>query len=379
MNIIMITGDGAIAYGKKNIFYEMLEEFSKHFNRIDIICPSNEKGKVICIHDNVYLHPSKITRKLHLDFLLHCQFAKKKIKELVSQREYGVISAHIVPPLFNQASAGLEMSEKLKIPVVMELMHVAGYPKAFSWQETFEQKTLIRFFKKNKKRIKHVRIINEFELEKFISDHDLVEKEKLFNVTSYYLDFTMFKPRDVERYPDTFVYAGRLEENKGIPLIIDAIKLIQDTHPGAKLKIVGDGILKKEIDERIKNEKLKDIVEATGWLPTQMDVAKEYNKATALIMASSCEGGPRVSVEAMASKAPVLVTRVGSMHDIIKDGENGLFIDWTPESIAEKMRFILENPEKAKEIGEKGFETSQPFEKSKILAQYAEELQKRAK
>ena len=88
-------------------------------------------------------------------------------------------------------------------------------------------------------------------------------------------------------------------------------------------------------------------------------------------MPSFNEGGPRVTLEAMACKVPVITSRVGVMLDIIKEGENGLFIDWNPKDIADKIMLLLKDNSLRQKIAENGHQTIQQFERKKVIENYA--------
>ena len=65
------------------------------------------------------------------------------------------------------------------------------------------------------------------------------------------------------------------------------------------------------------------------------------------------EGFPLVLVEAFAHGLPVLASRLGSMADIIKDGETGLlFAPGDADDLADKAKWLLENPQQAQKLGD---------------------------
>ena len=92
-------------------------------------------------------------------------------------------------------------------------------------------------------------------------------------------------------------------------------------------------------------------------------------------MPSFNEGGPRVNLEAMACNVAVITSEVGLMVDIIKDNENGLFINWNSKDIADKIMFLLENVDLRNKIAENGHKTVQQFERSKTIYDYAKKYQ----
>ena len=111
-------------------------------------------------------------------------------------------------------------------------------------------------------------------------------------------------------------------------------------------------------------------VEILGWLAKHEDLAKIYCESAALIMPSFSEGGPRVTLEAMACETAVLSTPVGIMKEVM-NGKNSIEIGWTAEEIAEKMEIVLKNPAKMGKIGLEGSHTVQVFEYHKAIKNYA--------
>jgi glycosyltransferase involved in cell wall biosynthesis len=61
-------------------------------------------------------------------------------------------------------------------------------------------------------------------------------------------------------------------------------------------------------------------------------------------MTSLHEGFSLSSLEALAFGLPLLSTRVSGTVEFLKDGENGFFIDYTPEDVAKKMHTLVEAP-----------------------------------
>ncbi|MBU1019232.1 MAG: glycosyltransferase family 4 protein [Patescibacteria group bacterium] len=364
-HILMLTGDSGIAAGKQNVFFEMLRGFSKHWERVSVICPSNGVGKEIVIHNNVHLYPSGMSRRLHLDFFRHKGFVLRKAREIFAENPFDIISAHVIPPLFANACAAAKLSRELKVPYVAELMHIPGYPKAENFSEKIEKFALDRFLKKNGKQIPHMRLINKHDTHDYVVAAGFPE-EKILYIPAFYLDFDLFKPDGV-RKDKQFVFAGRLEKNKGLDLLLDAADMVAKEEPDFRLKIIGDGSMKDFVEKRTSKN-----IELLGWLPTRDDVARAYQESTGIVMTSYNEGGPRVTLEAMACGAICISTPVGVMQDFGRDHENLLFTDWSARDIAEKILWAIRNREAAAKIAEQGKSDVKQFEYNAALKFYAE-------
>ena len=63
MRLLMLSGDRAVVAGEQGPFYALQREFSKHFERIDVLCPPPRKPVVVeTIFERVHLHPAQCTR-----------------------------------------------------------------------------------------------------------------------------------------------------------------------------------------------------------------------------------------------------------------------------------------------------------------------------
>ena len=358
----MITGDRALAQGRKGPFYYMLEEFSRHWERIDIICPKTEQ-KVFNVHKNIYIHSS------NKPIIFHPWFILKKGLEIYKKEEFDLFTVHSYPPFYNDIG-GRWLYNRTRIPYGLEVMHITGYPKAGNFKDWFYKILTRLFIKWSAKKALAVRVINQKQTPEFLKKAG-VPAEKIKYIPAFYIDLDIFKPQNLEKKYD-LVFSGRLVKNKGIVLLLEAVKKLKLKIKNLKLIIIGDGPLKPGIEKYIRRNDLQENVVFSGWLSTVADVAKIYNQSKVLVMPSFNEGGPRVTLEAMACKVPVITSRVGVMLDIIKHGENGLFIDWDAKDITEKILASLNDANLYKKIAENGHNTAQRFERKKAIKNYAD-------
>jgi glycosyltransferase involved in cell wall biosynthesis len=137
------------------------------------------------------------------------------------------------------------------------------------------------------------------------------------------------------------VCVGRLCEEKGQLLLIEAAARIVAKGIPLELVLAGDGPLREEIESLIKKRGLGDVVRITGWISSE-EVRNEILAARALVLPSFAEGLPVVLMEAMALRRPVLTTYVAGIPELVRSGENGwLFPAGSLEDLTAAMEECL--------------------------------------
>jgi colanic acid/amylovoran biosynthesis glycosyltransferase len=121
------------------------------------------------------------------------------------------------------------------------------------------------------------------------------------------------------------ICVGRLCEQKGQLLLIEAARLLLEQGTFFELVLAGDGELRPEIDALIKKYKLEGIVRVTGWLSSKQ-VREEILASRALVLPSFAEGLPLVIMEAMALRRPVISTYVAGIPELVVSGEHGWLV-----------------------------------------------------
>lgn len=138
------------------------------------------------------------------------------------------------------------------------------------------------------------------------------------------------------------VAIGRLAEQKGFSLLVDAIALAASTHPDLHLTLVGDGPLRPEIEAMIASNQLENRITLAGW-QDEAGVKSALAQAQALILPSFAEGLPVVVMEAMAAGRPVIATAIAGVPELVVPGETGWIVPagsalYLAEAIADLAR-----------------------------------------
>ena len=160
--------------------------------------------------------------------------------------------------------------------------------------------------------------------------------------------------------PIKIITVGRLVEKKGIEYSIRAVaKVIQD-YPNIIYRIVGDGQLRKSLEKLILELGVSDKIQLLGWM-TQEEVRQLYADSHLFILASVTasngdrEGQGLVLQEAQAMGLPVLSTLHNGIPDGVLDGKSGFLVpEKDVEALAERIRYLVKNPETWPEMGRVG-------------------------
>ncbi|MFC7071964.1 glycosyltransferase family 4 protein [Halovenus rubra] len=145
----------------------------------------------------------------------------------------------------------------------------------------------------------------------------------------------------------TVVTATRLIKRKNLGTLIRAIAHTDNI----SLRIIGDGPYKSELQQMTRKAGVESRVEFLGYLPDRQDVYAEIANGDVFALPSHGEGFCVAVTEGMAVGLPVVVSDIPIFHEVV--GDAGVFVDRTdPVSIANALRELLENPQKAQTIGE---------------------------
>ncbi len=122
-----------------------------------------------------------------------------------------------------------------------------------------------------------------------------------------------------------FVCVGRLCEQKGQLLLIDAVATLRSRGLACHLVLAGDGELRPQIEAAVLAAGLQDAVHITGWIGSQR-VRSEILQSRALVLPSFAEGLPVVLMEALALGRPVISTYVAGIPELVRSGTEGWLV-----------------------------------------------------
>lgn len=145
---------------------------------------------------------------------------------------------------------------------------------------------------------------------------------------------------EIEAPPPTghrLVAVGRMSEQKGYLLMIEAAARVVRVVPDFQLVLAGDGEMRPQIEARIAHFGLQRHVRITGWI-SSAQVRDEILGARAMAVSSFAEGLPVVMMEAMALGRPCVSSCIAGIPELVRDGENGWLVPaGDPQALADAM------------------------------------------
>ena len=143
---------------------------------------------------------------------------------------------------------------------------------------------------------------------------------------------------------------SRLDSPKRIDLLIDSMKYVPSS---IKLKIAGTGPQEKHLKKLAKDDSR---IEFLGFV-NDAELIGLYANALAVLYTPYQEDLGLITIEAMMSKKPVITTTdSGGPLEFVKDFETGFVTETKPQSIAEKINYLVDNVNVARQMGQNGYE-----------------------
>lgn len=151
------------------------------------------------------------------------------------------------------------------------------------------------------------------------------------------------------------VCVGRLCEQKGQLLLVQAAAILNRENTPFELILAGDGPMRKEVEALIANNDLSDRVKITGWI-TNQQVREHLLDGRAMILPSFAEGLPVVIMESLALKRPVISTFVAGIPELVEPANTGYLVPaGSVRHLADAMKQILrEDCQQLRQMGAEG-------------------------
>jgi glycosyltransferase involved in cell wall biosynthesis len=217
----------------------------------------------------------------------------------------------------------------------------------------------------------------------WVTSPNLMPKAKSFGakkvrVIPNWVDFNEVEGIRVPKKRSTgsrILFAGRLHRVKQVDLLIRAFHLIHETDSNANLYILGDGQQQQNLVKLAKDLGLSNSIHFMGFVSLRT-VFKNMRQSDVLVLPSKMEGNPRVLIQAMVHKLPIVATNVPGIREMIQHMKTGYLIDkQQPEELAHAIEYVLKNKEDSTNMAERAYVYAQQnFSKQNVSQKIRDEV-----
>ena len=150
------------------------------------------------------------------------------------------------------------------------------------------------------------------------------------------------------------LFVGKLEPRKGYADLLRAMSAIIARVPEAELVLAGDGEV-EAAGQLAEELRIRDRIRFLGWVSAE-EVHHALSQASVFCLPSYAEGVPMAMLDAMSYRVPVVVTPVGGIPDIIRQGENGFIVNpGDVASIASTIQMLLACSSLRQEVADRAY------------------------
>lgn len=301
--------------------------------------------------------------KFFVDVFLYNILSAVKVIRLIKEKGYkfDIISAHD----WLSAIAGVLVKKETGVPLVFHI-------HSTEWGRVGDGSPTIKEIEKTAAQIADAIITVSYPMQEDLIRHGFpAEKIKVCwnGVDPEKYDPTKVSKEDVERLRENYgigpeermlLFIGRLTGVKGIINLIKAMPMILNKHPEAKLVIIGKGELEQTIFDLVRTLGIEERIKTRFEFVSEQERILHYAASDLCIFPSQYEPFGIVALEAMSMEKPVVVgaSGVSGFRDVVIPSgpeQTGIHVDGNnPADIAWGVNALLEDMERAKEMGKRG-------------------------
>jgi len=351
-----------IVGGISRVVHDLAQKLGEDGNEVHVVTcwevntKEFEKDKNIFVHR---VHTYGIEARDFIDWVMHLNFAmlERSIKIIYELGRFDIIHAHD----WVVAYAARALKYSFSIPLLSTIhateygrnggIHndIQKYISSVEWWLTYESWKVIVNSKFMKNEVKTIFQLPEDKICVIPNGVDINKFKGIEKDYNYRRNFAADNEKIV-------FFVGRLVNEKGVQILLDAIPKIIANYKNVKFVIAGKGPQMDYLCGKAASLNISSNVHFTGYISDE-DLNRLYKCADIAVFPSLYEPFGIVALEGMIAKIPVVVSDTGGLGEIIEHGKDGMMsYTGNPNSLADSILELLLNPEKAKEITKKAFE-----------------------
>lgn len=274
----------------------------------------------------------------------------KKIKEILQENEYELISCHTP---FGAAIPRLAISRiknfKTKVIYTAHGFHFYKGAPLINWLIYYPMEKYLSKYTTS------IITINDEDYNfaskkmkcKVYKIHGIgISKEKFDIKISNDEKKRLYSELNINKNNFVMIFPGELNNNKNQKLLIDTVKMLKNMIPELILLLPGYDLLNGKLQEYAKKHAVDDYIRFLGY---RKDIPQLLRISNIALSSSKREGLPINIIEAMYVGVPIVATNCRGNRDLIKNGKNGYLVDsYKADEFAEKIYNIYTNKNKTK-------------------------------
>lgn len=274
-----------------------------------------------------------------------------RVIKIAEEIKFDIVHAHD----WLVGAAAISLKEELSIPLLTTI-HATEYGRNNGIHTEIQ-----RFIHEKESQLitqsNQIIVCSHYMKEELLTNFHLHEKKMAIVPNGIELGEVKVNPNEIFPFVKNRKYVfsvGRMVKEKGFETIIEAAQLAKESRSDVYFVIAGKGPMLERYRKMVSERQVDHYVAFIGYVTDEQRNALLVNSEIALFP-SLYEPFGIVALEAMIHAKPTIVSETGGLKGIIMDKQTGLLMaPGDAKSLLANVNFLLNNPVKAKEIGEKG-------------------------
>lgn len=330
----------------------------------------------------------KVTRFHSVNFLMYPGIRvampySQRAYEMAKKIKLDVVHSH---DPFSIGLFGLWISKKFKIPYIHTYHTLYPDYVHYIWKTKITE-NLAKKLSKDFCNTNDLIIAPSTKIKNYLKKWGVKKDVKILATGIDFKEFSKKTAKELNLFRDKYnikksdkvlLFLARIAKEKNIDFLIKSLKTLDSNY---KLLMVGDGPYKKEIENKVKKEKIDNII-FTGYLDRN-NVSLAYQVSDIFVFSSTSETQGLVIAEAMGCGLPIIALKDAAMSDMVENGINGYLTNKNYKEFSEKIMKLFKDKKLYKKMSEQSIKKSKEFsiqKKTKELINcYFEQIDKKQK
>lgn len=297
---------------------------------------------------------------------------KTEAERLFTENQFDLIFT-IFHPFHLVPNAAVSCAKKFGKPVIIKIDD-AVYEKSYGLKSI--QRRIEKYFnKKSLQGATEILVLNE-QIKKTVNDFYEIPPEKI-SIMQNGIDLSFFIAKNSRERK--IVFSGVMYYHRGLDVLLDAVPKIIESLPDTKVTLLGEGSEMQRLQTIVAEKNIAKNVEFTGWLDRTM--IPNYLSSASIgigplqLTPTTAKSIPVKVLEYMASSLPIIAKTGSISDDILKNGENGYFIE-DANDLAEKVIKLLQEPMLVEQMGNTSRLMVEKFSWKNLLTSFLKKYEK---